>query len=434
MFDGATQEGPIREVGGAKPSRSLRSELGAVSRRIVIGLGALVLGVVVVPAIPSVATGDHDAVDYAQCANKTDDNQGCTKWINGILNTNNSFYRENEVTPQRLAVSVEAASDATECNQGADASSPADDTVTGCHSVTISYLARKGNHHAYDSLASVDTTQGMADDQRCDGLTTPVKNAIGCGNAGTSSDTLAITEDTTEVFPVGPDKDARTNAHDLSGQQLQIFSAAATGVELVQMTAPTHSDAGVADQSNYGDDYATTTIYYRTAGPGKVQLLFGGHLAPGPQAIGWGEGFGASDISGGPYHIRWTHNDAASAGSRDNQIMSGAIQPLATTAITTLVSLRDSATIVGYDTTGDGTGDVTFSLYGPADATCTGTPVFTETVPDIGDSATVATTSGYEVPASAEGVYKWVVTYSGDNRNAASSSACGSEAADVQYN
>ena len=397
-------------------------ERGAASRRLLVLLGVvLAVGGVLVPSIRSGATGDHDAVDYAQCANTTDNNQGCTKWINGILNANNSFYRENEVTPQRLTVTAEEASGT--CT---------DLDTSGCHSVTISYLARKGNHHAYDSLASVDRTQTLADDQRCDGLTPPVKNSIGCGSAGVSSDTLPITADNTPVYPVGAGKNPATSAHDLDGQQLMAFSAAATGVQLVKMTAPTHSDAGTAATTNFGDDYATTTIYYSVAQPGNVQILFGGHLAPGPQSIGWGVGLGASDISGGPYHIRWTGNDAIAVGSRDNQIMSSAIKPLAEVTITTLMGVRDTATVVGYDTLGDGTGDLTFSLYGPNDATCTGTPAFTQTITDIGDVAT-HTTNSYDVPASAEGTYRWVVSYSGDDSNAAGVSACGAENVTVDY-
>ncbi len=127
-------------------------------------------------------------------------------------------------------------------------------------------------------------------------------------------------------------------------------------------------------------------------------------------------------------------------------------QCVATTSIQSNITLRDSATIVAFapggdnGTAGDGIGDVTFTLYGPEDADCDGfladgttaAPVrYTETVADI-TTGSVSTTGGYTVPADDlgtvnEGLYNWVVSYSGNDLNLGSSSACGSESADVQY-
>src|SRR3954451_5118865 len=54
------------------------------------------------------AAGGASAVDYAQCTNGGPSSSaitGCVSWINGILNANNSQYREDDATPQRLIVS-----------------------------------------------------------------------------------------------------------------------------------------------------------------------------------------------------------------------------------------------------------------------------------------------------------------------------------------
>jgi hypothetical protein len=70
-------------------------------------------------------------------------------------------------------------------------------------------------------------------------------------------------------------------------------------------------------------------------------------------------------------------------------------------------------------------GTITFRLYGPADRTCTGPPVFTSTVAVAGNSDY---TSQPLIPA-APGGYRWVVSYSGDRRNhPAGPTACGDSA------
>jgi hypothetical protein len=140
-------------------------------------------------------------------------------------------------------------------------------------------------------------------------------------------------------------------------------------------------------------------------------------------------------------------------------------QCVATTSIQSNITLRDSATIVGFvtggdnGTSGDGVGDLTFDLYGPEDTDCDGfldgdgttviPPRFTETIADVA-TANASTTGGYQVPADDplatedytstppvfqvnEGIYNWVVSYTGNDLNFASSSGCGSESADVEY-
>ena len=65
------------------------------------------------------------------------------------------------------------------------------------------------------------------------------------------------------------------------------------------------------------------------------------------------------------------------------------------------------------------TGTITFTLYGPGDATCTGTPVFTDTQPVTGSSASSA---GFTPTQS--GTYRWIAAYSGDANNQPVSGSC----------
>jgi len=83
--------------------------------------------------------------------------------------------------------------------------------------------------------------------------------------------------------------------------------------------------------------------------------------------------------------------------------------------------LNDTATVTGgYHPTGW----ITFSLYGPNNMTCTGTPIYTQTVGMTGISA--ATSPGAVVTAI--GTYYWIASYSGDTNNYPAYSGCGAEA------
>ncbi len=82
--------------------------------------------------------------------------------------------------------------------------------------------------------------------------------------------------------------------------------------------------------------------------------------------------------------------------------------------------VTDNATISGRADPLAGA-SIVFRLYGPDDATCSTTPVFTSTVayPVAGGSVT----SGAFTPPAA-GVYRWRATYTGDAHNAAVTGAC----------
>lgn len=372
------------------------------------------------------AASGPSAVDYAQCANGSvssgGDPQYCNRgWINGILQASNSQFFEGQVTPQRLEVAVSAADS---------------------HTITLRYQARKGTTHAYDSLAQWDTTVKHA--SRCDGLNNSQKQGISCSST-TPDSVLAIPVDHTPVAPADPN----TTANQDTGKHLPALgNFQMWGGTLTSATSPTHDNAQGA-----GDDYATITIYYNTTGSThNVQLMFGGHLAvSNPSRNGWGTGLGASNINGGPYHIKWDAADGASVGSRDNQIMGDAIgDPLQTSVNTTpsptsatfgaaiLNSVSDTATIVGASTP---TGTMTFDLYGPfaSSAAITATSCVdpstgvtgnrkTETTASVGLIATStygANSGPVNASAYTPGVYQWVAHYSGDFNNAPADGSCG---------
>jgi hypothetical protein len=84
-------------------------------------------------------------------------------------------------------------------------------------------------------------------------------------------------------------------------------------------------------------------------------------------------------------------------------------------------SIHDTATVKGL--TADATGTVAFSLWD--NATCTGTPVFTDTKPlgTVTSHQASATSANFTVTEA--GDYNWVASYSGDSNNDAATGACG---------
>ena len=74
--------------------------------------------------------------------------------------------------------------------------------------------------------------------------------------------------------------------------------------------------------------------------------------------------------------------------------------------------ITDVATLTGGD---NPSGSITWKLYGPNDASCSGTPLTTAAVPVSGDGPY---TSPPLTPSTA-GTYQWVATYSGDTNNTA---------------
>ncbi|MEA2189652.1 MAG: hypothetical protein QOK16_4663 [Solirubrobacteraceae bacterium] len=117
------------------------------------------------------------------------------------------------------------------------------------------------------------------------------------------------------------------------------------------------------------------------------------------------------------------YNNSASGACNDaNEAVviakaSPSIQTTASAGVTVGAQVTDTATLQGaYNPTGD----VTFKLYGPGNATCSGTPAFTRTVAIDPNGPT---TSPPITPIAA-GTYRWIAGYAGDANNNAASGAC----------
>ncbi len=82
-------------------------------------------------------------------------------------------------------------------------------------------------------------------------------------------------------------------------------------------------------------------------------------------------------------------------------------------------SVFDTATLTGVPGIAAPTGTVTFQLFGPNNATCTGSPVASSTNPVVGGTA-----QSDSFPVTQPGLYRFVASYSGDANYQPRSSGC----------
>jgi hypothetical protein len=115
-----------------------------------------------------------------------------------------------------------------------------------------------------------------------------------------------------------------------------------------------------------------------------------------------------------------TKNNGATSTCTDEQLVVNPLQPSASTAQN--VKPNDAFTLSGGFSP---TGSITFSLYSPSDATCSGSPALTQTV-TVSGNGTYSTTNTTFI-ASTEGTWRWQSSYGGDNNNLPVTSTCGTE-------
>lgn len=111
--------------------------------------------------------------------------------------------------------------------------------------------------------------------------------------------------------------------------------------------------------------------------------------------------------------------------SNGTTVLRAASTSIATTASPDIVlgagTLLDNATVSGRVNPVAGA-TIDFRLYGPGDATCSGTPVFQP--PSVPYPAAGGSVASATFTPTLAGTYRWVATYSGDANNAPSAGAC----------
>jgi hypothetical protein len=188
---------------------------------------------------------------------------------------------------------------------------------------------------------------------------------------------------------------------------------------------------GRAESTLSGGAQTTGTMTFSLFGPGDPGCT-GTPLATSTGRVGGGvalSGYSPAFTSFGTYRWRAAYSGDANnfplpGSCGDATVEVGKATPnLNIGSYPAAISLGDSVTetgfVVGYGTP---TGTLTFKLYGPADPTCAGTPVYSNTV-DV-SALNVQGGGGYYTP-TVSGTHHWIASYSGDANNNPVTEICG---------
>ncbi len=179
-----------------------------------------------------------------------------------------------------------------------------------------------------------------------------------------------------------------------------------------------------------GGNNPTGTITFRLYGPNDATCS-GNPVSTSTATVNGNGNYVSADFTpttAGTY--RWianyggdANNNATSNGcnaANENVVVRQAGPTVTTNAGPNVVlgsALQDTATLSGGF---NPTGTITFRLYGPNDATCSGNPVSTSTATVNGNGNY---TSGSFTPTAA-GTYRWIANYGGDANNTATTNGC----------
>ena len=188
----------------------------------------------------------------------------------------------------------------------------------------------------------------------------------------------------------------------------------------------------INDTATLGGTYnGTGTITFKLYGPTDTMCTSAAIFMTTKSVAGNGNYTSATFLPTAVGTYRWV---ASYGGDVNNSAVNGAcnganeavvVSPHAPTMTTQVdnVSVKFGSTINDTATLGgtyNGTGTITFNLYGPTDTTCTSAPIFTTTKSVAGNGNY---TSATFLP-TAVGTYRWVASYGGDVNNSAVSGAC----------
>ena len=180
-----------------------------------------------------------------------------------------------------------------------------------------------------------------------------------------------------------------------------------------------------------GGTNPTGTITFNLYGPNDTTCT-GAVIHTSTVALAAGSATSTSFTTAAAGVYRWTANYSGDA--NNNAVAhpcnaaneSATITPSTLTLVTQTApiailgtSITDTATLSGGT---NPTGTLTFRLYGPNDATCAGTPLFTSSAVTVNGNGSYVSTPSFTPPSA--GTYRWIAAYGGDANHAAVSGAC----------
>jgi hypothetical protein len=178
------------------------------------------------------------------------------------------------------------------------------------------------------------------------------------------------------------------------------------------LTGATSNAGGTVTYTVYSDNTCTTSV----ASGGTKNVTNGS--VPNSDDVTFNS---AGDFYWQAVYSGDGNNQAATSTCIEEHLVVNKNQPSNSTAQNLLPN--DSFTLAGA--TANAGGSVTFNLYDPNDATCSGIPALTQIVNVSGNNTYNTTNSTFF--ASTEGTWRWLVSYSGDANNNGTTSACGVE-------
>ncbi|WP_228851682.1 T9SS type A sorting domain-containing protein [Aegicerativicinus sediminis] len=255
------------------------------------------------------------SADFRQAANdRSPDPLGTVYWINGILQQNNSKYTEGMATLQRIILEDVPV------------------TAGNLHTLRVKMETDKNGHHAYDFMVGwddalaianmIDGGQDFLPENYADATLNICGDAISataetaCNGATFSYDAVISGE---IDYPIPGD--ANTTPNVISNFQSVLGNPNRT----MQIRGNAIITDGYVSFVKYDAGYIFYDISWVSTSD-DVVLEFAGHISPGTDPLssgmGWGEGFGAADINGGPYHviIEGFTTGEGNLGAMDNQL------------------------------------------------------------------------------------------------------------------
>ncbi len=232
----------------------------------------------------------------------------------------------------------------------------------------------------------------------------------------------------------------------LNGSSVEFATACGAEPVVISKAQPsivtTPSDGGalgtaVSDSATVsGGDNPTGTVTFRLfkfdADCSPIDLVFTSDAMPLVDGKATSGTFKPTAIGTYAWTARYNgdaHNLGVTSKCKDETVTIGKATPAIDTTpsagglIGTAIS--DTAKVSGLvNPTGSGT--VTFTLFGPADTSCSGEPLWTSVAIPLTDGIAK---SGQFTKTDTAGTYSWIASFSGDHNNGSVKSACGAETA-----
>ncbi|HEV8263632.1 MAG TPA: Ig-like domain repeat protein [Gemmatimonadales bacterium] len=384
------------------------------------------------PAGSATVTGDgtysSDAVPVIQA--------GTYRWIASYSGDGNN----NEFTTQ--------CNDQNETSEVGKASPTVttEATPTASAGGTISDEATLTGSSGSNATGTISFTVFGPNNATCDGVGTPAGSATVTGDGTYNSDAVPVIEAGTYRWIASYSGDVNNDGFTTQCNDPNETSEVGKASPTVTTEATPTASAGetISDEATLtgsSGSNATGTISFTVFGPNNATCT--GVGTPAGSALVTGDGTYSSSavpvVLAGTY--RWiasysgdVNNDGFTTQCNDPNETSevGKASPTLTTTPnptsgTVGVVLNDAATLAGGvgPTAVGPTGVITFRLFDPDQAGCTGTPRYVQIVPVAGNGT--YSTTNILIATDKPGIWNWTATYSGDAFNNAAASACGEE-------